>query len=108
MTNLASVPPAGRSGLSESVQHFLWAGKSPAKAADPGPALHVALLSKMKLEMPRVYTDHPLSRKVEPKSLTLMWSTLFLLKLLWQVRDLSEEEILYDSEVLLKCVSCFL
>ena len=51
----------------------------------------------MKLEMPRSFTDHPLSRKVEHlKSYALK---LILMRCNWQVRVLSEDESLHDAEV---------
>ena len=70
----------------------------------PGPSA-----AQMKLEMPRSFTDHPLSRKVEQlKSYANIYllEMLYMLEILqrcyWQVQSLSEDKSLHDSEVQLK------
>ena len=50
-----------------------------------------------KFEMPRSYTDHPLSRKVEQPKLYMI--NVDLQRCYWQVLVLSEDESLRDAEV---------
>ena len=56
----------------------------------------------MKLVMPRSFTDHPLSRKVEHLKCENIVNAQN--KNVTQVRVLSEDENLRDSEVQLMCV----
>ena len=84
-----------RAGLSQSRKPWPWAS---AEAASPQkyPSL------KMILEMPRSFTDHPLSRKVELLKLHVKILYIFkkILKLCyWQVQALSEDGSLRDSKV---------